>query len=128
DVVTHTGQILHPAATHQNHRVFLEVVAFTADVRNDFVAVGEAHLGDLTQGRVRLLGGGGVDASANAATLRAIFERRALAGELAAFARLAHELADSWHAGILCWTNTAPTWLGYGTALGFQIPKSDCAV
>src|SRR6476469_86538 len=32
DVVTHTGQVLHAAAAHQDHRVFLEVVAFAADV------------------------------------------------------------------------------------------------
>ena len=56
DVITHTGQVLHTTATHQNDRVLLQVVAFTADVRNDFVTVGQTHLGDLTQSGVRLLG------------------------------------------------------------------------
>src|SRR3569623_503172 len=46
DVGTHTGQGLHAAATHQDHGVFLQVVAFTADVGDDFEPVGQAHLGD----------------------------------------------------------------------------------
>src|SRR5690606_11804589 len=37
DVVTHTGQVLHTAAANEDDRVLLQVVAFTADVRNDFV-------------------------------------------------------------------------------------------
>src|SRR5690242_12520289 len=57
DVVTHTRQILYTTAAHEHDRVFLQVVAFAADVRNDFVTVGQAHLGDLTQSGVRLLGG-----------------------------------------------------------------------
>src|SRR3954470_5415988 len=35
DVVTHTRQVLHAAAAHEHHRVLLQVVAFTADVRDD---------------------------------------------------------------------------------------------
>src|SRR5690606_34574761 len=97
DVVAHTGQVLDTAAAHQHHRVLLQVVAFAADVRNDFVAVGQAHLGDLTQGGVRLLRGGGVHAGAHAAALRAVFERGALALDDADFARLAHELANGRH-------------------------------
>src|SRR5690606_5437586 len=56
-VVTHAGQVLDATAADQHHAVFLQVVAFAADVRNDFVPVGQAHLGDLAQGRVRLLRG-----------------------------------------------------------------------
>jgi hypothetical protein len=55
--------------------VLLQVVAFAADVRDDFVTVGQAHLGHLAQRRVRLLRGGGVHARANAATLRAVRQR-----------------------------------------------------
>src|SRR5690554_6821955 len=69
DVVTHTGQVLHTTAANEHDRVFLQVVAFTTDVRNDFVAVGETHLGDLTQSGVRLLGGGGVHTCADTTTL-----------------------------------------------------------
>ena len=41
DVVTHTRQVPHTAATDQNHGVFLKVVAFTADVGDDFETVRE---------------------------------------------------------------------------------------
>src|SRR5690606_18324815 len=86
----------------QNHRVFLQVVAFAADVRNHFVTVGQANLGNITQSRVRLLRGGGVDAGANTTTLRAVLKSRALAFDLADFARLAHELTDGWHSSGPC--------------------------
>ena len=49
---------------------FLQVVAFTADVAADLVAVGEAHARDLAQGRIRLLRGRGVHARAHTALLR----------------------------------------------------------
>src|SRR5512139_3096327 len=60
-VVADAREVLDAAAADQHHRVLLEVVAFAADVADDFVAVGEAHLGDLAQGRVRLLRRGRVD-------------------------------------------------------------------
>src|SRR5262245_13536441 len=60
DVVAHAGQVLHAPAADQHHRVLLQVVAFAADVADDFEAVGEAHLGPLAQRRVRLLRGRGV--------------------------------------------------------------------
>src|SRR5690606_935996 len=97
DVVAHTRKVFHTTAAHQNHRVLLQVVTFAADVRNDFVAVGEWHHVSLPRGGVRLLGGGGVHAGAHAATLRAVFERGALALDDADFARLAHELANGRH-------------------------------
>src|SRR5690554_864477 len=79
NVITHTGQVFDTTAADKNHRVFLQVVTFAADVRNDFETVGKAYLGDFTQGRVRLFRGGGVYASANTTTLRAVLERWALA-------------------------------------------------
>jgi len=97
DVVANTGQILDTTAAHQNDRVLLQVVAFTADIRNDFEAVGQTNLGDFTQGGVWLLGGSGVHTSANTTALGAVFERRALAASAADFARLAHELTNGWH-------------------------------
>src|SRR5690554_3096242 len=97
DVVTHTGQVLHTAAANEHDRVLLQVVAFTADVRNDFVAVGETNFGNLTQSGVRLLGGGGVHASAYTATLRAVLERGALAAFACDFTRFTRELANGWH-------------------------------
>src|SRR6185503_8546407 len=55
DVVAHTRQILHAAAAHEHDAVLLQVVAFTADVRDDLETVGQAHLGDLAKRGVRLL-------------------------------------------------------------------------
>src|SRR5574337_1679347 len=46
-VVTHARQVLDAAAADQHHRVLLQIVAFAADVRDDLVAVGQAHLGHL---------------------------------------------------------------------------------
>ena len=79
DVVTHTRQVLNTTAADQHDAVFLQVVAFTTDVRNDLKAVGLTHLGNLTQSGVRLLRGCGVHARANATLLRAVLERGALA-------------------------------------------------
>src|SRR5690606_35185538 len=75
------------------------VVAFATDVADDLETVGQTHLGNLTQCRVRLLRGRGVNAGADAATLRALDQRRrgALIGLRAA--RLADELIDSRHDG-----------------------------
>src|SRR5690554_134220 len=97
DVVTHTGQILDTTATDQHDAVFLEVVAFTADVGNDFETVGQAHLGDLTQSGVRLLGRRGVHTGAHTAALRAVFHGRALGFGLFDLPAVAHELVDGWH-------------------------------
>src|SRR5690606_14657663 len=100
-VVTHARQVLDAAAADQHHGVLLEVVAFAADVRADLVAVGQAHLGDLTQGRVRLLRGGGVGAGAGTAALRARLQGRR--GALVRFRlpRLADQLVDRRHSKVL---------------------------
>src|SRR3990167_270236 len=82
DVVTHTGQVLDTTATNQHHAVFLQVVAFTADVGNDLKTVGQAHLGNLTQSGVRLLRRRGVHTGAHAAALGRVFHRRALGLDL----------------------------------------------
>src|SRR5690606_22867710 len=96
-VVTHTRQILDAATTDQDHGVLLQVMAFTADVADDLFLVRQAHLGDLAQGRVRLLRGGGVDTGADATALRALLERRRgtlVGGRLP---RLADQLVDRRH-------------------------------
>src|SRR5436190_23608163 len=78
NVVAHAGQVLDATAADHDHRVLLKVMAFTRDVADHFEAVGQAHLGDLTKRRVRLLRGRGVDARANAALLRRLLQRRHL--------------------------------------------------
>src|SRR5919108_1674297 len=60
DLVAHAGKVLHPAAADQHHRVLLEVVALTRNVRRDLHPVREAHARDLAESRVRLLRGGRV--------------------------------------------------------------------
>jgi len=39
DVVTHTWKVFHTAATDQDNRVFLKVVAFTTDVADDLKTI-----------------------------------------------------------------------------------------
>src|SRR6266404_9003276 len=82
NVVAHAGQVLDAAAADHDHRVLLKVMAFTGDVADHLEAVGQAHLGDLTKRRVRLLRGRGVDARANAALLRRLLQRRHLLARL----------------------------------------------
>src|SRR6185436_8310677 len=78
-VVAHTGEILHPAATNQHHGVLLQVMAFAADIADDFETVGEPHLCHFPQGRVRLLRRRGVDAGAYTTFLRGPCKRGPLA-------------------------------------------------
>ena len=70
DVVTHAGQVLDTAAADQNDGVLLQVVADAGDISGNFISVGEAHTGDLSQRGVRLLRGRGSDGGANASLLR----------------------------------------------------------
>src|ERR1700755_3523420 len=69
DLVTHTGEVLHPAAANQHDRVLLQGVAHARDVGSDLDLAGEPDAGDLPKRRVRLLRGGRVDAGADAAAL-----------------------------------------------------------
>src|SRR5882672_697079 len=97
DVVAHPGQVFHAAAADEHHRVLLQVVTFSADVADHLEAVGEPHLGDLAQRRVRLLGGGGVHARADPAFLRRASERGNLALGRQTGTRVAHQLVDCRH-------------------------------
>src|SRR5690606_36201357 len=68
------------------------------DVANGFIAVlGQTDLGDLTQSRVGLLRGRGVNAGANAATLGRTFQSRDLVTGRLGLARLADQLVDRRH-------------------------------
>src|SRR3981081_4172444 len=69
-VVADTGEGLDAAAADQDHRVLLEVVPDPGDVGGDLLAGSEAHARDLPEGRVRLLGGGRIDAHADTPPLR----------------------------------------------------------
>src|SRR5450755_3993512 len=100
NVVTHAGQILDAAAADHDHRVLLKVMAFTRNVADDLETVGQAHLGDLTKRRVRLLRGRGVDARANAALLRRLLQRRHLLARLLYDARTCDQLVDRRHVSL----------------------------
>src|SRR6202034_4748781 len=96
DLVAHARQVPHPAAAYQHDRVLLEVVADTGNVGRDLDLAGEPDPGHLAQGRVRLLGRGGVDARAHPAALRAGLERRGLVLGYLVLPALADELLDRW--------------------------------
>src|SRR5450631_3509654 len=68
-VVADTGQILYTATADEHDRVLLQVVSDAGNVGGDFHTVGQTNAGDLTQRRVRLLGGLRVDAGADTAPL-----------------------------------------------------------
>src|SRR3954471_10882569 len=100
DVVAHAGQVLDAAAADHDHRVLLKVMAFTRDIADHFEAVGQAHLGDLTKRRVRLLRGRGVDARANATLLRRLLQRRHLLARLLHRTRICDQLVDRRHVSL----------------------------
>src|SRR5690606_27169375 len=102
DVVAHTRKVLHAAATDHDDGVFLQVVTFARDVADDFEAIGQADLGDLTQSRVRLLRGRRVDAGANAALLGVFLQSRNLVALYRRLARLADQLVYGRHRTIPC--------------------------
>src|SRR5579862_8041899 len=101
DVIAHAGKVLDAAAADQDHAVLLQVVAFAGNISQRFEAVGQAHLGDLAQRGVRLLGRRGVDARADGALLRALLQGRDLVALRLGAARLADKLIDCRHSYFL---------------------------
>src|SRR3954452_21823792 len=55
DLVTHAGEVLHPAAADEHDRVLLQVVTDAGDVGGHLDLAAELHTSDLAQRRVRLL-------------------------------------------------------------------------
>ena len=76
DVVTHTGKIFHTASADEDDGVFLKIVTFAGNVSDDFLSVGQAHLGDFAESGVGLFGRTGHYLHANATALRTVHERR----------------------------------------------------
>src|SRR4051794_20230035 len=97
DVVTDARQVLDAAATNQDQRMLLQVVADARDVRGDLDAVRQPHARDLAQRGVRLLRRLGEHADADAALLRAVLQRRALGLAHDLLAAGTNELTDSRH-------------------------------
>src|SRR6267378_5677264 len=94
DLVADAREVLDPSPTDEDDRVLLQVVPDAGNVGGDLDARGQPHPRDLAEGRVRLLGRGGLHLGAHAAALRASPEGRGLRlGDLA-LAALAEELLD----------------------------------
>src|SRR6185312_4068078 len=110
DVVADAGQVLHAAAADQHHRVLLQIVALAGDVAHRLDARGEAHLGHLPQGGVRLLRRHRVDAGAHPAALRRALQGRHLVAPHLGDARLADQLVDRRH------SNSIGFLVGWGSA------------
>src|ERR1700751_2509029 len=108
NVVAHAGQVLDAAATDHDHGVLLKIVALTGNVADDLEPVGETHLGDLAQRRVRLLRGRGVDARAHAALLRRLLQRRHLLARLLYDAWTCDQLIDRRHVSLHPLVRTEP--------------------
>ena len=56
-MVTYTGQVTYSAASDENNRVFLKVMAYTGDVASRFETVCKSYSGNLTESGVRLFRG-----------------------------------------------------------------------
>src|SRR5215204_1416763 len=55
DVIAHAGQVLHTTATDEHHRMLLQIVPLTGDVRRHLLQIAEANARHLAEGRIRLL-------------------------------------------------------------------------
>src|SRR5262245_34951944 len=97
DVIAHARKVLHAAATDHDHRVLLQIVALARDVADHLETVGQTHLRDLAQRRVRLLRRRRVHARAHAALLRRLLQRRHGVSRPDLHPRLADQLVDGRH-------------------------------
>src|SRR5258708_38625821 len=68
-VIPHAREVLDATATDEHYRVLLKIVAFTADIAGDLVAVRQAYAAHLPKSRIRLLRRRRIDARADAALL-----------------------------------------------------------
>ncbi len=71
NVVANTRQVFHAAATNQDHRVLLQVMAYTANVGGNFHTVGQPDPGNLAKGRVGFFRSHGPDLNTHAPPLGA---------------------------------------------------------
>jgi hypothetical protein len=90
--IPYTGKILRPTTSDQNYGVFLEVVAFSHNIRLDRLAIRKLHLGNFTLCGVWLLGLLYGDVGDDAFALEAPIECRRLGFPLDPFTGSAHDL------------------------------------
>src|SRR5829696_8270595 len=110
DLVADAGEVLHPAAADQDHRVLLEVVPLARDVGGDLHAARQTDASHLAEGGVRLLRGVRVHPRAHPPPLRGALERGGLALVGLVLAAFADELLDGGHG--------APGWRDRATGHG----------
>src|ERR1700722_17443744 len=96
-MIPNTRQIFYPATPNQYDRVLLKVVTLSRDVGDHFVPVGQTHLCDLPQRRVRLFRCARHHPNTNSAPLRAIGEGRGDSVHRHLPATPYDELVDGWH-------------------------------
>jgi hypothetical protein len=107
NVVTNAGKILDSSPAHEHDRVLLQGMADSRDVGVHFPPIRETHTRDLSQRRVRLLRGRGVDAQANSPLLGGLLEVGCLRLLALGGASLANELLDGRHMYVLAPTTPA---------------------
>ncbi len=115
DMVADAREVFHAAAMHQHHRVFLQIMAFAANIGRDFGAIGQTNASHLAESRIRFLGRSGGDFHAHAALLgiavghgdftrvegvESVLQGRRLAFDLLVFPRFSDELVNSGHGGM----------------------------
>jgi hypothetical protein len=96
-MVTDAGEIFHAATSHENNRVFLQVVSFAGDVGNHFLAIGETDFCNFAKSGIGFFWGAGHDLHADSAALRALHQSRRFGFDDDFAAALADELIDGWH-------------------------------
>lgn len=55
-LVPHSRQIRYTSSSHEDNRMFLQIMSFTRDISRDDFPIGATHTGDLSHGRVGFLG------------------------------------------------------------------------
>ena len=96
-LVSNTRQVADSSTTNEHNRVLLKVVPFAGDVNGDFLPVAQLDPRNLTQSRVRLLGGHRTNLQTNALLLGAFLQDGRLALASFGFASLADELINGRH-------------------------------
>ena len=81
DVVTDSWQIFHSSPAYHYNRMLLKIVSFSGYVCSHFNAIRQSHARNLAQRGIRLLGGRGIHARADAPFLRVAVEGWRLALE-----------------------------------------------
>src|SRR5260221_10437674 len=96
-MVTNARQIFDPATSHQNNRMFLQVVPLARDVSDHFVAISQSDLGDLAERGVRFLWRPRHHLHTNAASLRTVSQCWRLRLDRHLSTTFSDKLVNCWH-------------------------------